>query len=174
MILLKTDRLSRRKIDTNDAEFILQLLNDPAFKQYVGDKNVRDLESAKTYILEGPVASYQSCGYGLYLVETIDNRTPIGICGILKRDFLDHADLGFALMPAYREAGYAFEAAQATIELARSDLKLSHIVAFTAANNSRSIKLLEKLGMAFDRIIDLPADGKRVKLYGCSLIGRFA
>ncbi len=169
MSIVKTDRLSLRKIDTDDADFMLRLLNDPAFIQYVGDKNTRDLASAKTYILEGPVASYQSHGYGLYLVETIDNRTPIGICGILKRDFLDHADLGFALIPEYREVGYAFEAAQATIELARSELKLSRIVAFTAANNTRSIKLLEKLGMAFDRMIDLPADGKRVKLYGCSL-----
>lgn len=169
MSIVKTDRLRLRKIDTDDAEFMLRLLNDTTFIQYVDDKKARDLESAKTYILEGPVASYQSYGYGLYLVETIDNRAPIGICGILKRDFLDHADIGFALMPEYREVGYAFEAAQATIELARSELKLSHIVAFTVANNTRSIKLLEKLGMAFDRMIDLPADGKRVNLYGCSL-----
>ena len=169
MSIVKTDRLSLRKIDTDDAEFMQRLLNDPAFIQYVGDKKVRDLESAKTYILEGPVASYQSYGYGLYLVETIDNRAPIGICGILKRDFLDHADIGFALMPEYREAGYAFEAVQATIELARSKLKLSHLVAFTAANNTRSIKLLEKLGMAFDRMIDLPAGENSAKLYSCSL-----
>jgi len=169
MSIVKTDRLRLRKIDTDDAEFMLRLLNDPAFIQYVGDKKVRDLESAKTYILEGPVASYHSFGFGLYLVELNDGLTPVGICGILKRDFLDHADLGFALMPGYREAGYAFEAAQATIELARSDLKLSHIVAFTAANNTRSIKLLEKLGMAFDRMIDLPAGGDSVKLYSCSL-----
>jgi len=159
MSIVKTDRLSLRKIDTDDAEFMLRLLNDPAFIQYVGDKKARDLESAKTYILEGPVESYQSYGYGLYLVETIDNRAPIGICGILKRDFLDHADIGFALIPEYREVGYAFEAAQATIELARSELKLPHNVAFTAANNTSSIKLLEKLGMAFDRMIDLPAEG---------------
>ena len=169
MSIVKTDRLILRKIDTDDAAFMLRLLNDPEFIQYVGDKNARDLESAKTYILEGPVASYHSFGFGLYLVELNDGLTPIGICGILKRDFLDHADLGFALMPEYREAGYAFEAAQATIELARSDLKLPHIVAFTAENNTRSIKLLEKLGMAFDRMIDLPAGGKRVNLYGCSL-----
>ncbi len=103
MSIVKTDRLSLRKIDTDDAEFMLRLLNDPTFIQYVDDKKARDLESAKTYILEGPVASYQSYGYGLYLVETIDNRAPIGICGILKRDFLDHADIGFALMPEYRD-----------------------------------------------------------------------
>ena len=169
MSIVNTDRLSLRKIDTDDAEFMLQLLNDPAFIQYVGDKKARDLESAKTYILEGPVASYHSFGFGLYLVELNDGLTPVGICGILKRDFLDHADLGFALMPGYREAGYAFEAAQATVEVARSDLKLSRIVAFTAMNNTRSIKLLERLGMAFDRMVDLPPDGKKINLYGCNL-----
>ena len=169
MSIVKTDRLSLRKIDTDDAAFMLRLLNDPEFIQYVGDKKARDLGSAKTYILEGPVASYQNFGFGLYLVELNDDRAPIGICGILKRDFLDHADLGFALMPGYRGCGYAFEAAQATIELARSDLKLSRIVAFTAMNNTRSIKLLERLGMSFDRMVDLPPDGKKVNLYGCNL-----
>ena len=169
MGIVKSDRLSLRKIDTDDAAFMLRLLNDPEFIQYVGDKKARDLESAKTYILEGPVASYQNFGFGLYLVELNDDRAPIGICGILKRDFLDHADLGFALMPGYRGCGYAFEAAQATIELARSDLKLSRIVAFTAMNNTRSIKLLERLGMSFDRMVDLPPDGKKVNLYACNL-----
>lgn len=169
MSIVKTDRLSLRKIDTDDAAFILQLLNDPDFILYVGDKKARDLESAKTYIEEGPVASYNSFGFGLYLVELIEDTAPIGICGILKRDFLHHPDLGFALMPGYRGGGYAFEAAQATMEFARIGLKLSHVVAFTAANNTRSIKLLEKLGMSFDRIVDLPPDGKKVKLYGCNL-----
>jgi len=169
MSIVKSDRLSLRKINTDDAAFILRLLNDPDFIQYVGDKKARDLESAKTYIQEGPIASYQNFGFGLYLVELNDDRAPIGICGILKRDFLDHADLGFALMPGYRGCGYAFEAAQATIELARSDLKLSRIVAFTAMNNTRSIKLLETLGMSFARMVDLPPDGKKVYLYGCNL-----
>jgi RimJ/RimL family protein N-acetyltransferase len=169
MSIVKTERLSLRKINTDDAAFILRLLNDPDFIQYVGDKKARDLESAKTYIQEGPVASYQNFGFGLYLVELNDDRAPIGICGILKRDFLDHAELGFALMPGYRGCGYAFEAAQATKEFARIELKLSRVVAITAANNSRSIKLLEKLGLSFDRMFDLPAGGKSVKLYSCSL-----
>ena len=114
MSIVKTNRLSLRKIDTDDADFMLRLLNDPDFMLYVGDKNARDVASAKTYILEGPVASYRAFGYGLYLVELNNGAESIGICGILKRDFLDHADLGFALMPEYRGVGYALEAAQAT------------------------------------------------------------
>jgi RimJ/RimL family protein N-acetyltransferase len=165
MIIAQTSRLKLRQIDMNDAAFILELLNDQAFIRYVGDKQVRDLDLAKIYILEGPMASYQAFGYGLYLVELSQTGKSIGICGLLKRDFLDHADLGFALMPEYCGYGYAFESAQATVELARDRLGLAEIVAFTASNNSRSIKLLEKLGMSFDKRIDLPGSDKKVKLY---------
>jgi RimJ/RimL family protein N-acetyltransferase len=169
MIIAQTRRLKLRHIDTDDAAFILALLNDPAFLQYVGDKQVRNLDSATNYILEGPVASYQNFGYGLYLVELIQTGKSIGICGLLKRDFLDHADLGFAFTPEYCGCGYAFESAQATLELARNNLRLGQIVAFTASDNTRSIKLLEKLGMSFDTRIDLPGADKKVNLYSVNL-----
>ncbi len=122
MLIVETNRLILRHIATQDATFILALLNDSSFLQYVGDKQVRNFESANNYILEGPVASYQAYGYGLYLVELIETREPIGICGVMKRDFLDHADLGFALMPEYRGNGYAFESARATVDLVRDKL----------------------------------------------------
>ncbi len=169
MNVTQTRRLILRHIDTDDAEFMLALLNDPAFLQFVGDKKVRDLESAKTYILEGPVASYRTFGYGLYLIELIKGNAPIGICGIIRREFLDHADLGFALMPEHCGCGYALEAAQATLALARDGFQLSRLVAFTASGNLRSTKLLGKLGMLFVKMIELPSGGKAVKLYGCNL-----
>jgi RimJ/RimL family protein N-acetyltransferase len=169
MIIAQTNRLKLRHIDTKDAPFILGLLNDPAFLQYVGDKEVRDLGSAKTYILEGPVASYKTLGYGLYLIELNKSGKSIGICGLLKRDFLDHAEIGFALMPEYCGYGYAFESAQATVELARDKLRLAQIVAITASDNARSIKLLEKLGMSFDKHIELPVSNKKVNLYSVNL-----
>lgn len=169
MVITQTSRLILRQVDTDDAAFIMALLNDSSFLQYVGDKQVGNLESAKNYIREGPVASYAIYGYGLYLVELIESGEPIGICGLLKRDFLDHADLGFALMPEYCGNGYAFEAAQATVELARDKLQLAQIVAFSANDNARSIKLLEKLGMSFDKLINLPVTDKQVNLYSCSL-----
>jgi ribosomal-protein-alanine N-acetyltransferase len=169
VFIVETSRLKLRHVVTHDAAFILALLNDSSFLQYVGDKQVRNLESAINYILEGPVASYQAYGFGLYLVELIDTGEPIGICGVIKRDFLDHADLGFALMPEYRGNGYAFESARATVDFARDELRLAHIVAFTAPGNVRSINLLAKLGMSFDKLIDLPGTNKQVNLYSCSL-----
>ena len=173
MLIVETGRLVLRHVVMHDAAFILELLNDSSFLRYVGDKKVRNLESAKNYILEGPVASYLTYGYGLYLVELIDTGEPIGISGVIKRDFLDHADLGFALMPEYRGNGYAFESAWATVDFARNELRLAHIVAFTAPGNARSINLLVKLGMSFEKLIDLPGTDKQVNLYSCNLEGSF-
>lgn len=169
MKVTQTRRLILRHINIDDAEFMLRLLNDPAFMQYIGDKQVRDMESAKNYILEGPVTSYRTYGYGLYLIELMEGNAPIGICGILRRDFLDHAELGYALMPDYCGCGYAVEAAKATLELARDDLQLSRLIAITASDNKRSIKLLEKIGMLFVEMTELASDGEEVKLYGCNL-----
>jgi len=169
VLIVETSRLILRHIAVQDATFILALLNDSSFLQYVGDKQVRNLESAQNYILEGPVASYQTFGYGLYLVELIDTGEPIGICGVIKRDFLDHADLGFALMPGYRGNGYAFESALATVDFARDKLRLTQIIAITDPGNVNSIKLLEKLGMTFDKRLELPGADKQLNLYGCSL-----
>lgn len=169
MLIVETSRLILRHIAIQDATFILALLNDSSFLQYVGDKQVRNIESAQNYILEGPVASYQIYGYGLYLVELIETREPIGICGVIKRDFLDHAELGFALMPGYRGNGYAFESALATVDFARDKLRLTQIIAITDPGNVNSIKLLEKLGMTFDKRLELPGADKQLNLYSCSL-----
>lgn len=168
MLIVETSRLKLRHITADDATFILALLNDSSFLQYVGDKQVRNLESAKKYILEGPVQSYQTYGYGLYLVELINTGEPIGICGVIKRDFLDHAELGFALMPGYRGNGYAFESALATVDFARDKLRLTQIIAITDPGNVNSIKLLEKLGMTFDKRLELPGADKQLSLYSCS------
>jgi RimJ/RimL family protein N-acetyltransferase len=158
-----------RHIEIEDAGFMLGLLNEPDFLEFVGDKEVRDLDSAQNYIRQGPVASYDTYGFGLYLVELIDSREAIGICGLLKRSFLEKPEIGFALMPEYRGHGYAFEAARATVDLARDTLKLPGLLAITASNNFRSIKLLEKLGMSFDKLIALPGSDKEVKLFSLRL-----
>ncbi len=169
MVVAQASRLYLRHIEIEDAGFMLSLLNEPDFLKYVGDKQVRDLDSAQCYIRQGPIASYDTYGFGLYLVELIDSGEAIGICGLLKRSFLESADLGFALMAEYRGHGYAFEAAQATVDLARDTLKLPKLVAFTADNNDRSIKLLEKIGMSFEKLITLPGSDKEVKLFSLGL-----
>src|SRR5437762_5626654 len=102
-----------------DAPFMVVLLNDPAFLRYIGDKGVRAPEDAVRYIETGPLESYARFGFGLYLVEAKETGEPMGMCGLLKRDVLDHPDLGFAFLPAFRRQGVALESARAALAEAR-------------------------------------------------------
>ncbi|HXI26446.1 MAG TPA: GNAT family N-acetyltransferase [Pyrinomonadaceae bacterium] len=165
MQVLETRRLNLRWLNVDDAAFILDLLNDPSFIRYIGDKGVRDLEGARNYILNGPVASYKQFGFGLYATEVKESRVPIGICGVLKRDTLPHPDIGFAFLPAYWKKGYAYEASAAVLEHARKNLSIDRVLAITTPDNEASAKLLVKLGLRFDRLIKLSPDADEVKLF---------
>src|SRR5205085_1950496 len=165
MNVLETDRLVLRWLDVDDAAFILELLNDPSFIRFIGDKGVRDLEAARNYILNGPVASYKQFGFGLYATDLKESGAPIGICGILKRDTLPHPDIGFAFLPPYWHKGYAYEASAAVLEHARNSLGIDRVLAITTPDNEASLKLLVKLGLRFDRLIKLSADADEVKLF---------
>jgi RimJ/RimL family protein N-acetyltransferase len=162
---LQTDRLIVRPITLDDAPFILTLLNEPSFLRYIGDKQVRNLEDARQYILNGPVASYERHGFGLCLMELRESHTPVGMCGILKREELPEPDIGFALLPDFCNKGLAFEAATAVLTDARERLKLKRILAITSLDNDASINLLERLGFRFERIMELSADREPVKLF---------
>ena len=162
---LETDRLRLREFVADDAEFILELLNQPSFIQFIGDKGVRSVDDAKNYIATGPVESYRRYGFGLYLVELKDRRVPIGMCGVLKRESLPDPDLGFAFLPESWGQGYAFEAASAVLNEARDSFKLTRILAITNPDNDASIKLLGKLGLQFERVMQLSSDSDAVKLF---------
>jgi len=165
MIELNTERLLVRGFDTNDAEFILELLNQPSFIQFIGDKGVRSVDDARNYITTGPIESYQRHGFGLYLVELKDRKVPIGMCGVLKRESLPDPDLGFAFLPEYWGKGYAFEAASAALDQGRDFFKLARILAITNPDNDASIKLLATLGFQFERVMKLSTDSDEVKLF---------
>jgi RimJ/RimL family protein N-acetyltransferase len=165
MIILETERLSLRNLSVDDAEFVLELLNEPSFLQYIGDREVRNLEDAQQYILNRLVTSYERNGYGLYLVELKESRVPIGISGLVKRDTLPDADIGFAFLPAYWSKGYAVESAAAVMDYAREVLGLTRIVAITSLDNEASAKLLAKIGLRFERLIKLAEDAEEVKLF---------
>ena len=165
MIILETERLVLRQLTIDDAEFILSLLNEPSFLRYIGDKKVRNIADAQQYILNGPMASYEQNGFGLYLVEARETHTPIGMCGLLKRAELDDVDIGFAFPPDFWGQGFASEAAKAVMDYARQTLKLQRIVAITNPDNEPSIKLLERLGFSFERLLKFAKDGDEVKLF---------
>ncbi|MCM3904733.1 MAG: GNAT family N-acetyltransferase [Pyrinomonadaceae bacterium] len=165
MHILETERLVLRRMMADDAEFILELVNQPSFIHFIGDKGVRNHADAVQYIQTGPMANYERFGFGQYLVEIKDSRVPIGMCGLTKKDSLPDVDLGFALLPAFWSKGYAFEAAAAVKAYARDVLAISRLVAVTNPDNESSIKLLEKLGFRFERMIRLSEDASEIKLF---------
>jgi RimJ/RimL family protein N-acetyltransferase len=163
--LLETDRLSIRRMTPADAAFILEVLNEPSFIQNIGDRGVRTVPEAERYLEAGPLASYETHGFGLYLVELREHQEPIGICGLLKRQELEDVDLGFSLLPKYWAQGYALEAARAVLDYARDVLHLKRVVAITALHNEASARLLGKLGFTFERIISFEVTGEPLKLF---------
>jgi RimJ/RimL family protein N-acetyltransferase len=163
--VLETDRLILRGLSINDAEFILELLNDPSWLQFIGDKGVRTLDDARDYILKGPVEMYARLGFGLYLTELKEGGVPIGICGLIKRDSLEDVDIGFAFLPRFWAKGYAYESASAVMGYGKHVLGLKRIVAITSPDNHSSAKLLEKLGLQFERMMKLSNDAQEVRLF---------
>ncbi|PAE37374.1 GNAT family N-acetyltransferase [Bacillus sp. 7884-1] len=169
MKVLETDRLILRWLTTDDAAFILELLNEPSWIRYIGDKGVRTLEDAKNYILTGPLNMYSQLGFGLYLVERKQGKTPIGICGLLKRDTLENPDIGFAFLSRYQTQGYGFESASATLKYGHEQLHLKRILAITSMDNHGSSKLLEKIMMKFEGTISFPNDPEELKLFASEI-----
>ena len=165
MLVLETNRLTLRYLCPDDAEFIVKLLNEPSFIEYIGDKGVRTVEEANEYLLNGPIDSYERFGYGLNRVELRETGEPIGMCGLVRRDSLDDADIGFAFMEQHWSKGYARESAEAVLQHARNTLGLDRIVAIVTPENRSSIKLLEKIGLTFERMIRLSDDDEELEFF---------
>ena len=169
MTVFETERLTLHQFTAGDAEFILELVNEPSFIQNIGDRGVRTTSDAIKYIETGPVASYARNGFGLCKVMLKESGESIGMCGLIKRDALDDVDIGYAYLPKYWSKGYAVEAALGVKEFARDVVKLKRIVAIVDPANLSSIRLLEKIGMKFERLVRPSADDIELKLFGCNL-----
>ncbi len=169
MTVLETERLNLRQLTNDDAPFILGLLNEPSFIQNIGDRKVRTVEDARSYILNGPVKSYEKHGFGLYLVTLIETNESIGMCGLIKREGLEDVDIGYALLPKFWSKGYAVEAARATKEYAKDVIGLKRLVAIVDPANEGSIRVLEKIGLRYEKMIRLSADDIELKLFGVEL-----
>ena len=168
MKVLETERLILRRASADDGEFILELLNDPAWLRFIGNKSVRTIDDARAYIARTLVGSYERLGFGLYVTELKAGGAPIGLCGLIKRDSLDDVDVGFAFLPQFRGRGYAYEASAAVVAYGRSAFGFKRLVAITSADNYVSAGLLEKLGFKFERTVKLSADDE-VRLFASDL-----
>ncbi|MFC6040946.1 GNAT family N-acetyltransferase [Paenisporosarcina macmurdoensis] len=165
MKIIETERLVLRHMKTEDAKFMLELLNEPAWIKYIGDRGIRTIDEAIKYIEDGPMTMYEEKGIGLYLVELKESETPIGICGLIQRDFLKDVDLGFAIHSKYWGNGYACEAAQATLIYGNEVLGFQRIAGFTSLDNEKSAKLLLKLGMIEEDKIKFASTQEEVRLF---------
>ena len=155
MQVCQTSRLTIRHLVEQDAEFVIELLNDKSFIDNVGDKKVKNIEDAVNYIQNGPIASYNEFGFGLNLIVLKDSDIPIGICGLVTREELEHSDLGYALLPKYWSNGYAHEASLAVMKDGHENHGLKLILAFTSPTNDASNGLLKKLGFSFKGEFDM-------------------
>jgi len=162
---LDTERVRIVPLTLEDAPFILELVNDPAWIRFIGDKNVHSLDDAENYLRKGPLAMYERHGFGLFRVDRRRDGTSVGMCGLIRRDGLDDVDIGFAFLASARGHGYASEAARAVLDYGLDELALERIVAITNVDNHASSRVLEKLGMSFVRTLQLPRDTTELKLY---------
>ncbi len=166
MNLIETERLVISKTDLSDATFVLKLFNDPSWLEFIDNKGVDTLDKAREYIKNKPLAQYRKWGFGMYITRLKRNLEPIGICGLMLRDFLDDPDIGFALLSEHCGQGYATESATALIDYAKRTFKLKQVFALIAPNNKKSIRVAEKSGLKFKKHRQDPKDGSEEYLYG--------
>lgn len=162
---LETERLSLRRFDFEDAPFVVELLNQPSFIRNIGDRGVRNVDDALRYLREGPMAMYEQHGFGLWRASRRVDGVFVGMCGLLKRDILPDVDVGYAFLPAHWGQGYAFEAASATVAHGARKFGLERIVGVVSDHNAASIRVLEKIGMRFERMYPMHPNEPEVRLY---------
>lgn len=163
---IKTERLTLRAFTLDDAPFIYELLNDPDWIRFIGDRVIRTLDDARRQISEKYKAAYTRDGFGLMLVVRNADDASVGMCGLIRRVGLDDVDIGFAFLPPYRGQGLALEAARAVLAHGRDVLKLTRVVGITLPANVDSISLMEKIGLQFESHVTLPHDAETLHLYG--------
>jgi RimJ/RimL family protein N-acetyltransferase len=167
---LETPRLTLRRLQFDDAPFLVHLLNEPSFIENIGDRGVRSIEDAHRYLREGPLAMYAKHGFGLWHMARKDG-VGVGMCGLLKRDNLADVDLGYAVLPQFWGQGFAHEAAAATLRHGARKFGLERVLGVVSEGNTGSIRVLEKLGMSFERMLSMHDGEPPVRLYGRSLTG---
>jgi len=165
LVIAETPRLRIRHLTAADAAFTCQLLNDADFIRNIADRGVRTEQQALQYLTDGPIQSYKQHGYGLFLVEDNASSEAMGFCGLLYRDYLQETDIGFAFLPAYRGKGLAYEAAAAVMHYGYGQLKLKRIVGLTLAGNLASVAILQRLGLRFEKMVQVQPGAEFIQLY---------
>jgi RimJ/RimL family protein N-acetyltransferase len=168
-LLLETERLSLREATKEDAQFLYDLVNSPDWLKNIGDRGVHNLDDARKYAINRVLLNCRKDGFGFYVMIRKSDGAPLGMCGLVKRDFLDDIDIGYALLPEFYGKGYAHEAAHAMMLFAEQQLNLPRIAAITTTTNLPSIRLLDKLGLRHEKNFFAPDDKEELMLFGMEL-----
>lgn len=163
--MLKSDRLNLREATKSDSDFILELINQPAWKKYISKHSIKTQEQACTYIEEKLIVMYREHGFGMWVVESTNETSPVGLCGLLKRDSLKFIDLGFGFLPKYWGKGFATEASALCLHYAFERLNTPKVLAITVPCNDRSIRLLENLRFSYKEEYFHPGSSEVLSLY---------
>lgn len=167
--IIETERLQLRQFTLADAPYMLRQLNEPSFIENIADRGVRTLQQAEVYLQNGALASYENSGFGFWAVIEKTSSQIIGMCGLIKRDNLEHVDLGYSFLPEYFGQGYAFEATQACLQIAKEKFQLQKLLAIVNTENVASRKLLEKLGFHYMHMKAMYDNEPELCLYAISL-----
>lgn len=162
---IMTERLSIERVNRNDAAFILKLFNDPGWIEFIGNKGMTTLADATEYIENKLFAEYERWGFGFFVVKLKESKAPVGFCGLRKADYLDHADIGFGLLTRYKGNGYACEAASAVLKNKEFSFGLKKVVAIVESGNENSVKVIERIGLKFEKTIHVPDDSAEFLLF---------
>jgi RimJ/RimL family protein N-acetyltransferase len=168
-IVLETARLVLREFADDDADFVVRLLNEPSWLRFIGDRGVRTPDDARRYLDEGPRRVQARHGYSLWCVVPRDAPGPVGMCGLVRRDALLDADLGFAFLPEAWGKGFAAEASRGVLAHARDVLGLRRVLAVTDPDNVASIRVLERVGMRREGTVRMPGDPLELSLFAVDL-----
>ncbi|MBP8018397.1 MAG: GNAT family N-acetyltransferase [Hylemonella sp.] len=169
VLICETERLRASQFTLDDAGFILRLLNEPSFIRNIADKHVRTLDDARTYLRNGPLASYGKNGFGLWRLALQDTGEIIGICGLIRREGRPDVDIGYALLPAACGHGFAAEAVRGVLDHGARHVGLRRIVAVVNPDNAASIRVLDKAGFRFESMVVLPGETTPIRQYGRAL-----
>lgn len=155
----ETDRIFVDQLKDTDSDFILQLLNTAGWKQFIGDRNVNTNAEAQAYIAK--IKNTSDITY--WVVFNQADKSPMGIITYIKRDHLEHHDLGFAFLPEFMGKGYAMEACRYILNMLNSTSSAKTLLAIVKSSNRSSIRLLEKLGFLPDE--NTQVDEPDLKVY---------
>jgi ribosomal-protein-alanine N-acetyltransferase len=165
----QTQRLSLRRLTEADADFYCRLVNTPSWIKNIGNRNLPTPAAAAEFIRTRTLPGYEALGFGMYLVESRADGTPLGLAGLVRRDHLPGPDIGFAFLPEHWGKGYALEAARGVVDYARGVLGIGRLLAIVSPHNAPSSRLLEKLGFVLEGKQPVGPDGEELLVYAAEL-----